>query len=40
MFLKLLFSQMVAEKLVEDKGISSPQTLASLSKKDITVISD
>ena len=38
MFIRLLFSQMMAEKLVEDWGIYSPWTIASLSDDGITVI--
>ena len=37
-FLKLEFSQRVAMKLVDDQGIDSPWTLASISDKDITTI--
>ena len=38
MFLRLGFSQAVVLKLVDDQGIDSPSTLASLSDKDITAI--
>ena len=38
MFLRLGFSQTVAMKLLDDQGIDSPQTLASLSDKDIATI--
>ena len=38
MFLRLSFSQAVVLKPVDDKGIDSPWTLASLSDKDITAI--
>ena len=38
MFLILGFSLMVAKKLVEDQGIDSPWTLASLSDENITAI--
>ena len=40
MFLRLLFSQIMAEQLVDDHGIVSPWILDSLSYKDITVICD
>ena len=40
MFFKLGFSQTVAQKLVYDQGIDSPQTLASLSDENITMICD
>ena len=38
MFLKLGFSQTVAQKLVEDQGIYSPCTLASPYNEDISAI--
>ena len=38
MFLRLEFSQAVVLKLVDSQGIDSPQTLASLSDKDIAAI--
>ena len=38
MFLRLFFSQMVAQKLVEDQGIDFPQTLASLSNESVSAI--
>ena len=38
MFLNLGFSQVVAEKLVYDQQIDSPQILANLSDEDITMI--
>ena len=40
MFLRLLFSQMVVKKLVENQGIDSSRSLASLSENDITAICD
>ena len=40
MFLRLEFSQAVALKLVDDQGIDSPWTLASISNEDITAIYD
>ena len=40
MFLRLGFIQTVAIKLVDDQGIDSPWTLASLSDKDIAAIYD
>ena len=39
-FLRLGFSQTVAMKLVDDQGINSPWTLASLSDEDIATIFD
>ena len=38
MFLRLGFSQTVAIKLVDDQGIDSPWTLASLSDEDIAAV--
>ena len=38
MFIRLLFSHMVAETLVEDQAIDCPKTLASLSDNDIIAI--
>ena len=38
MFLRLCFSQMVAEKLTDDHGIDLQWTLASLSDRDIVMI--
>ena len=38
MFLNLRFSQVVAQKLVNDQGIDSPRILASLSDEVITAI--
>ena len=40
MFLRLGFSQTVAMKLVDDQGIDSPWTLASLFDEDIVTICD
>ena len=40
MLLRLGFSQMVAHKLVDDKGIDTLWTLASLFDEDITTICD
>ena len=40
MFLRMFFCQTVAEKLVKDQGIDSPQTLTSLSDEDISAICD
>ena len=40
MFLRLLFSQMVAQKLAEDQGINSSQILTSISDENITAICD
>ena len=40
MLLRLDFSQTVAMKLVNDQWIDSPWTLASLSDKDIAIISN
>ena len=40
MFLRLGFIKAVVLKLVEDKGIDFPQTLASLSDEDIATIYD
>ena len=39
-FVKLLFSQTVTKKLMEDQGINSLRTLASLSSDDIPSICD
>ena len=38
MFLRLGFSQTVVMKLVDNQGMDSPHTLASLSDKDIATI--
>ena len=38
MFIRLVFSQAVILKLVDDQGIDSPQTLGSLSDEDIFII--
>ena len=38
MFLRLGFSQTVAQKLVQDQGMDSPHTPASFSDEDITAI--
>ena len=40
MFLRLGFGQAVVLKLVDDQGINSPWTLASLSDEDIEAICD
>ena len=40
MLLRLGFSKMVAQKLLENQGIYSPWTLASLFNEDTTVICD
>ena len=40
MFIRLLFSQMVVNKLVRDQGICSPKTLVSISGEVITAICD
>ena len=40
MLLRLGFSQTVAMKLVDDRGIDSPWTVASLSNEDIAAICD
>ena len=40
MFLRLVFSQTVAMKLVDDQGTDSPWTLSSLSDEDTTTICD
>ena len=40
LFLTLDFSQTVAQKLMEDQGIDSPLSLASLFDEDITAICD
>ena len=37
-FLRLVFSQSLALKLVDDQGIDSPWTLASLSNEDIAAM--
>ena len=39
-FIRLLFSQMMAEKLVLDQGMASLKTLVSLSDDNITVLFD
>ena len=39
MLLRLGFSQTVAQKLLDDKGIHSPWTIASLSDKEFVIIS-
>ena len=39
-FIRLSFSQPVAQKLLEDQWIDSPKTLASLSTEDISAIYD
>ena len=40
MFIRLMFIKTVVEKIVDNQGIDSPETLSSLSDDDIASICD